>query len=165
MKPKRKRTGSDSKSGKPRRARTAFTYEQLVALENKFKSTRYLSVCERLNLGAVFELDRDSGENMVSEPPDQVEEAEPGRGHERADQRGRRWTEQRAGQPESSEPVSSYGRSSVHAHLSGSRARRTRMHHSVTLSAGSRGTVTLHARLSDLRSSHILRAALIRRNL
>ncbi|NWU79588.1 NKX11 protein, partial [Onychorhynchus coronatus] len=33
-KPKRKRTGSDSKSGKPRRARTAFTYEQLVALEN-----------------------------------------------------------------------------------------------------------------------------------
>ncbi|NXX64623.1 NKX11 protein, partial [Spizella passerina] len=28
-KPKRKRTGSDSKSGKPRRARTAFTYEQL----------------------------------------------------------------------------------------------------------------------------------------
>ncbi|KAM9834822.1 NK1 transcription factor-related protein 1 isoform 3-T3 [Syngnathus typhle] len=39
-KPKRKRTGSDSKSGKPRRARTAFTYEQLVALENKFKSTR-----------------------------------------------------------------------------------------------------------------------------
>uniref|UniRef100_A0A1I8IRK3 Homeobox domain-containing protein n=1 Tax=Macrostomum lignano TaxID=282301 RepID=A0A1I8IRK3_9PLAT len=36
--------------GKQRRARTAFTYEQLVALENKFKSTRYLSVCERLNL-------------------------------------------------------------------------------------------------------------------
>ncbi|CAF95406.1 unnamed protein product [Tetraodon nigroviridis] len=28
-KPKRKRSGSDSKSGKPRRARTAFTYEQL----------------------------------------------------------------------------------------------------------------------------------------
>ncbi|XP_052773854.1 homeobox protein slou-like isoform X2 [Mya arenaria] len=39
-----------SKHGKPRRARTAFTYEQLVALENKFKTTRYLSVCERLNL-------------------------------------------------------------------------------------------------------------------
>ncbi|CAL4163805.1 unnamed protein product, partial [Meganyctiphanes norvegica] len=36
--------------GKPRRARTAFSYEQLVALENKFKQTRYLSVCERLNL-------------------------------------------------------------------------------------------------------------------
>ena len=34
-------SGSDSKAGKPRRARTAFTYEQLVALENKFKTTRY----------------------------------------------------------------------------------------------------------------------------
>lgn len=48
---KKKKTGADSsKAGKPRRARTAFTYEQLVALENKFKTTRYLSVCERLNL-------------------------------------------------------------------------------------------------------------------
>ncbi|CAA9998586.1 unnamed protein product, partial [Nesidiocoris tenuis] len=39
--PKRKKK-SDSKGtgGKPRRARTAFTYEQLVALENKFKTTR-----------------------------------------------------------------------------------------------------------------------------
>ncbi|XP_038554532.1 NK1 transcription factor related 2-like,b [Micropterus salmoides] len=55
-KPKRKRSGSDSKSGKPRRARTAFTYEQLVALENKFKSTRYLSVCERLNLALSLSL-------------------------------------------------------------------------------------------------------------
>ncbi|XP_075705048.1 NK1 transcription factor-related protein 1 [Rhinoderma darwinii] len=55
-KPKRKRTGSDAKSGKPRRARTAFTYEQLVALENKFKSTRYLSVCERLNLALSLSL-------------------------------------------------------------------------------------------------------------
>uniref|UniRef100_A0A8C5LWS0 NK1 homeobox 1 n=1 Tax=Leptobrachium leishanense TaxID=445787 RepID=A0A8C5LWS0_9ANUR len=55
-KTKRKRTGSDSKSGKPRRARTAFTYEQLVALENKFKSTRYLSVCERLNLALSLSL-------------------------------------------------------------------------------------------------------------
>ncbi|XP_077135408.1 NK1 transcription factor-related protein 1 [Ranitomeya variabilis] len=55
-KPKRKRAGSDSKSGKPRRARTAFTYEQLVALENKFKSTRYLSVCERLNLALSLSL-------------------------------------------------------------------------------------------------------------
>uniref|UniRef100_G3U1P0 Homeobox domain-containing protein n=1 Tax=Loxodonta africana TaxID=9785 RepID=G3U1P0_LOXAF len=54
--PKRKRTGSDSKSGKPRRARTAFTYEQLVALENKFKATRYLSVCERLNLALSLSL-------------------------------------------------------------------------------------------------------------
>ncbi|XP_066928265.1 homeobox protein slou-like [Clytia hemisphaerica] len=35
---------------KARRTRTAFTYEQLVALENKFRVTRYLSVCERLNL-------------------------------------------------------------------------------------------------------------------
>ncbi|RWS12530.1 Homeobox protein slou-like protein, partial [Dinothrombium tinctorium] len=46
----KKKSNSDSKAGKPRRARTAFTYEQLVALENKFKTTRYLSVCERLNL-------------------------------------------------------------------------------------------------------------------
>ncbi|KHJ42829.1 homeobox domain protein [Trichuris suis] len=41
---------------KPRRARTAFTYEQLVALENKFKSTRYLSVCERLSLALSLNL-------------------------------------------------------------------------------------------------------------
>lgn len=51
-------SGNDSKStgGKPRRARTAFTYEQLVALENKFKTTRYLSVCERLNLALSLSL-------------------------------------------------------------------------------------------------------------
>ncbi|CAH8547315.1 unnamed protein product [Schistosoma mattheei] len=41
---------------KPRRARTAFTYEQLVTLENKFKMTRYLSVCERLNLALSLNL-------------------------------------------------------------------------------------------------------------
>uniref|UniRef100_A0AAY4BRB3 Homeobox domain-containing protein n=1 Tax=Denticeps clupeoides TaxID=299321 RepID=A0AAY4BRB3_9TELE len=41
---------------KPRRARTAFTYEQLVALENKFRVTRYLSVCERLNLALSLSL-------------------------------------------------------------------------------------------------------------
>lgn len=35
---------------KPRRARTAFTYEQITALELKFKSARYLSVFERSNL-------------------------------------------------------------------------------------------------------------------
>lgn len=56
-KSKRKRSGPErSKEGKPRRARTAFTYEQLVALENKFKSTRYLSVCERLNLALSLSL-------------------------------------------------------------------------------------------------------------
>ena len=44
------------RGGKPRRARTAFTYEQLVALENKFKTTRYLSVCERLNLALSLNL-------------------------------------------------------------------------------------------------------------
>ena len=49
-------SGSDNKQGKPRRARTAFTYEQLVALENKFKTTRYLSVCERLNLALSLSL-------------------------------------------------------------------------------------------------------------
>ncbi|ROT73632.1 Homeobox protein slou, partial [Penaeus vannamei] len=43
-------------SCRSRRARTAFTYEQLVALENKFKHTRYLSVCERLNLALALNL-------------------------------------------------------------------------------------------------------------
>ncbi|KAG7190722.1 hypothetical protein KM043_006798 [Ampulex compressa] len=47
---------SGGTGGKPRRARTAFTYEQLVALENKFKTTRYLSVCERLNLALSLSL-------------------------------------------------------------------------------------------------------------
>ena len=50
----RKRKGD--RGGKPRRARTAFTYEQLVSLENKFKTTRYLSVCERLNLALTLNL-------------------------------------------------------------------------------------------------------------
>ncbi|KAL3864290.1 hypothetical protein ACJMK2_005986 [Sinanodonta woodiana] len=49
-------TESNKAHGKPRRARTAFTYEQLVALENKFKTTRYLSVCERLNLALALNL-------------------------------------------------------------------------------------------------------------
>ena len=52
----RKKKHDSSKSSKPRRARTAFTYEQLVALENKFKTTRYLSVCERLNLALSLNL-------------------------------------------------------------------------------------------------------------
>lgn len=47
---------TQSGSSKPRRARTAFTYEQLVSLENKFKTTRYLSVCERLNLALSLSL-------------------------------------------------------------------------------------------------------------
>src|SRR5277367_2496148 len=47
---------TSSLSAKQRRARTAFTYEQLVALENKFKHTRYLSVCERLNLALALNL-------------------------------------------------------------------------------------------------------------
>ncbi|XP_066145973.1 homeobox protein slou [Euwallacea fornicatus] len=58
--PNSKKKKGDPKSqntgGKPRRARTAFTYEQLVALENKFKTTRYLSVCERLNLALSLSL-------------------------------------------------------------------------------------------------------------
>ncbi|XP_076372403.1 uncharacterized protein LOC143257517 [Tachypleus tridentatus] len=53
---KKKSSTSENKAGKPRRARTAFTYEQLVALENKFKTTRYLSVCERLNLALSLRL-------------------------------------------------------------------------------------------------------------
>lgn len=47
---------SQGGGSKPRRARTAFTYEQLVSLENKFKTTRYLSVCERLNLALSLSL-------------------------------------------------------------------------------------------------------------
>ena len=47
---------SCNKGGKPRRARTAFSYEQLMSLENKFRSTRYLSVCERLNLALSLNL-------------------------------------------------------------------------------------------------------------
>ncbi|KAM3173533.1 hypothetical protein ACTXT7_012331 [Hymenolepis weldensis] len=43
-------------SGKHRRARTAFTYGQLVALESKFKTTRYLSVCERMNMALSLNL-------------------------------------------------------------------------------------------------------------
>ncbi|XP_038141327.1 NK1 transcription factor related 2-like,a [Cyprinodon tularosa] len=51
-----KRRRADHACAKPRRARTAFTYEQLVALENKFRATRYLSVCERLNLALSLSL-------------------------------------------------------------------------------------------------------------
>ncbi|KAG7511509.1 NK1 transcription factor-related protein 2 [Solea senegalensis] len=51
-----KRRRPDQTCAKPRRARTAFTYEQLVALENKFRATRYLSVCERLNLALSLSL-------------------------------------------------------------------------------------------------------------
>ncbi|PWA25863.1 hypothetical protein CCH79_00001772 [Gambusia affinis] len=51
-----KRRRVDQACAKPRRARTAFTYEQLVALENKFRATRYLSVCERLNLALSLSL-------------------------------------------------------------------------------------------------------------
>ncbi|XP_053305909.1 NK1 transcription factor-related protein 2 [Spea bombifrons] len=45
-----------STNSKPRRARTAFTYEQLVALESRFRSSRYLSVCERLSLALTLRL-------------------------------------------------------------------------------------------------------------
>lgn len=48
---------AEPSSSKPRRARTAFTYEQLVALENKFRATRYLGcVRERLNLALSLSL-------------------------------------------------------------------------------------------------------------
>ncbi|KAG7279905.1 hypothetical protein CRUP_021538 [Coryphaenoides rupestris] len=52
----RRRRSDQACANKPRRARTAFTYEQLVALENKFRATRYLSVCERLNLALSLSL-------------------------------------------------------------------------------------------------------------
>lgn len=47
------------------RARTAFTYEQLVSLENKFKTTRYLSVCERLNLALSLSLTETQVKNSI----------------------------------------------------------------------------------------------------
>ncbi|KAM3912533.1 NK1 transcription factor-related protein 2 [Leptodactylus fuscus] len=43
-------------SSKPRRARTAFTYAQLVALESRFRSNRYLTVCDRLSLALTLKL-------------------------------------------------------------------------------------------------------------
>ena len=49
-------TDNEAEKQKRRRIRTAFTYEQLVALENKFRVTRYLSVCERLNLALSLNL-------------------------------------------------------------------------------------------------------------
>ncbi|PNI24705.1 LOW QUALITY PROTEIN: NKX1-2 isoform 1 [Pan troglodytes] len=54
--PRPRRRRVEPNCAKPRRARTAFTYEQLVALENKFRATRYLSVCERLNLALSLSL-------------------------------------------------------------------------------------------------------------
>ncbi|EHB14542.1 NK1 transcription factor-related protein 2 [Heterocephalus glaber] len=54
--PRPRRRRAEPSCAKPRRARTAFTYEQLVALENKFRATRYLSVCERLNLALSLSL-------------------------------------------------------------------------------------------------------------
>uniref|UniRef100_A0A914E973 Homeobox domain-containing protein n=1 Tax=Acrobeloides nanus TaxID=290746 RepID=A0A914E973_9BILA len=53
---KKKSNEKDKSSNKLRRSRTAFTYEQLVALENKFKTNRYLSVCERINLAMSLHL-------------------------------------------------------------------------------------------------------------
>jgi homeobox protein Nkx-1 len=53
---KKKFNEKDKSSNKLRRSRTAFTYEQLVALENKFKTNRYLSVCERINLAMSLHL-------------------------------------------------------------------------------------------------------------
>ncbi|GMT07701.1 hypothetical protein PENTCL1PPCAC_29875, partial [Pristionchus entomophagus] len=45
-----------SRAKKARRARTAFTFEQLSALETKFKTSRYLSVCDRLALALALDL-------------------------------------------------------------------------------------------------------------
>jgi homeobox protein Nkx-1 len=44
------------KTAKERRARTAFTYDQLATLENKFKANRYLSVFDRMNLALSLQL-------------------------------------------------------------------------------------------------------------
>ena len=50
------KNSSSKETNVGRRQRTAFSYEQLVALENKFKQTRYLSVCERLSLALSLQL-------------------------------------------------------------------------------------------------------------
>ncbi|TMS36032.1 hypothetical protein L596_003299 [Steinernema carpocapsae] len=50
------KNSENSKEPKTRRNRTAFTYEQLVALENKFKTNRYLTVCERVSLAMALQL-------------------------------------------------------------------------------------------------------------
>ncbi|CAD5223032.1 unnamed protein product [Bursaphelenchus xylophilus] len=50
-----------SSAKKRRRNRTAFTYEQLAALEHKFKTNRYLSLCERMKLAVSLNL----SENQV----------------------------------------------------------------------------------------------------
>lgn len=47
---------TQGRPSRPRRTRTAFSYEQLAALENKFRTNRYLSVCERLNLALALQL-------------------------------------------------------------------------------------------------------------
>ncbi|CAH4035276.1 unnamed protein product [Pieris brassicae] len=83
---KKGKSSRDSKGGtKPRRARTAFTYEQLVSLENKFKTTRYLSVCERLNLALSLSLtETQVSQNMVSKPSHKVEKAKPWYGRQQS---------------------------------------------------------------------------------
>jgi homeobox protein Nkx-1 len=51
--------GRESENGswsRTRRTRTAFSYDQLSALESKFRQTRYLSVCERLGLALTLGL-------------------------------------------------------------------------------------------------------------
>jgi hypothetical protein len=47
---------SSKRITRERRARTAFTYDQLATLENKFKTNRYLSVFERMNLALALKL-------------------------------------------------------------------------------------------------------------
>ncbi|KAI6188231.1 Homeobox domain-containing protein [Aphelenchoides besseyi] len=74
------------KTQKSRRSRTAFTYEQLSALENKFKTNRYLSVFERLNLAMSLQLSETQvvndnylrssellGEDLVSKSKNEVQ--------------------------------------------------------------------------------------------
>lgn len=51
-----RRSSSSEQLLKPRRARTAFTYEQISALEHKFITTRYLSVYERSSLANSLKL-------------------------------------------------------------------------------------------------------------
>lgn len=58
-------TDNKGESQKARRARTAFTYEQLMTLESKFKQSCYLSVCERLNLALTLNLSETQVRNDV----------------------------------------------------------------------------------------------------
>ncbi|CAN0106365.1 unnamed protein product, partial [Bubo scandiacus] len=169
-KPKRKRTGSDSKSGKPRRARTAFTYEQLVALENKFKSTRYLSVCERLNLALSLSLTETQVKIWFQNRRTKWKKQNPGadtsaptggggrrrRGGRRAGRRGA------GGGAQPPQPLAPHGQPALHARarrLRRTPGRRAGLRRAAALPPQPRRPLALRPGLADLRRAGFLHPA------